>query len=119
MGVRSFKDLVVWQRAIQLVVATYELARLLPDWERYELASQMRRAAVSVPGNIAEGHARGSRREYVHYLSIALGSLGELETHFVISEQVGHVTTAQLNTARGYANEVGRMVRGIQRSLRT
>src|SRR5688500_17471699 len=100
MHIRSFKDLLVWQRGIQLVVATYEMTRLLPDWERHDLASQMRRAAVSVPSNIAEGHERRSRREYVRYLSMSSGSLAELETQFTVSEVVGHVNSPQLKKAR-------------------
>ena len=118
MHIRSFKDLVAWQRGIQLVVATYETTRLLPDWERFDLASQMRRAAVSVPSNIAEGHERRSRREYARYLSMSSGSLAELETHFTISELVGHIEPEQLKKARGYAEEVSRMIWAIQRGLR-
>ena len=118
MRIRSFKDLIAWQRSIQLVVATYEITRLLPDWERFELASQMRRAAVSVPSNIAEGHERRSRREYAHYLSISSGSLAELETQFTVSEVIGHVDSQQLKKARGYAEEVSRMIWAIERGLR-
>jgi four helix bundle protein len=116
--IRSFKDLIAWQRGIQLVVATYEVTRLLPDWERFDLASQMRCAAVSVPSNIAEGHERRSRREYAHYLSMSSGSLAELETHFTISEVVGHLDARQLNKARGYAEEVSRMIWAIERGVR-
>ena len=119
MRIRSFKDLIAWQRGIQLVVATYDVTRLLPDWERFELASQMRRAAVSVPSNIAEGHERRSRREYARYLSMSSGSIAELETHFTISQVVGHLEPPQLEKARGYAQEVSRMVWAIQRGLRT
>jgi len=117
--IHSFKDLIVWQRGLQLVVATYEIARLLPDWERFDLASQMRRAAVSVPSNIAEGHERRSRREYARYLSMSSGSLAELETHFAVSEVVGHLAPPQLKTARGYAEEVSRMIWAIERGLRS
>jgi four helix bundle protein len=118
MRIRSFKDLIAWQRGIQLVVATYEMTRLLPDWERFDLASQMRRAAVSVPSNIAEGREPRSRREYARYLSISSGSLAELETRFAISEVVGHIEPQQLHTVRGYAEEVSRMIWAIQRGLR-
>src|SRR5689334_1833824 len=118
MPVKSYRDLVAWQRGIELVIATYEMSQLLPKWEQYDLASQMRRAAVSVPSNIAEGHSRSSRREYAHSLSIVLGSLSELETLLVVSERVGYVKSHQLETVRGHADEVGRMVRAIQRGLR-
>jgi len=119
MRIQSFKDLVAWQRGIQLVVATYEAMRLLPNWERYDLASQMRTAAVSVPSNIAEGHERGSTRDYSHYLSMSRGSLAELETHFTVCEVVGHMRSSQLQKARGYAEEVSRMIWSIQRKLKT
>jgi four helix bundle protein len=118
MRIRSFKDLIVWQRGIQLVVETYEAARMLPDWERFELASQMRRAAVSVPSNIAEGHERRSPREYARYLAISSGSLAELETHFTVSEVVGHIEPQRLKKVRGYAEEVSRMIWAIERGLR-
>jgi four helix bundle protein len=118
MGIRSFKDLIVWQRSIQLVVQTYEIARLIPEWERFELASQMRRAAVSIPSNIAEGHERRSRREYAHFLSITGGSLAELETHFTVSEVVGHVGSQHLKKARDSAEAVSKMIWAIERGLR-
>jgi four helix bundle protein len=118
MAIRSFRDLVAWQRGIQLVVATYDVTRALPDWERFELASQMRRAAVSVPSNIAEGHERRSRREYAHYLAMSSGSLAELETHFAVAEAVGHLRSEQLTKARSYAQEVSRMIWAIDRALR-
>ena len=118
MAIRSFRDLIVWQRGIQLVVATYDVTRAMPDWERYELASQMRRAAVSVPANIAEGHERRSRREYAHYLAMSSGSLAELETHFAVAEVVGHLQPSQLAEARSYAQEVSRLIWAIERALR-
>ena len=117
-GIQSFKDLIAWQRGIQLVVLTYEASRLLPNWEQYDLASQMRRAAVSVPSNIAEGHERGSTADHSHYLSMSRGSLAELETHFTVSEVVGHVRPMQLKKARAHAEEVSRMIWGIQRGLK-
>ena len=76
----NYKDLQVWQRSIELVLDVYKLAQAFPLEERYALGDQMRRAAVSIPSNIAEGHARGSAKEFRHFLSIALGSLAELET---------------------------------------
>lgn len=92
---------------------------MLPDWERFDLASQMRRAAVSVPSNIAEGHERRTRREYARYLSMSSGSLAELETQFTVSEVVGHLEAQQSKKVRGYAEEVTRMIWAIQRGLRT
>ena len=80
-GITGYRDLVVWQEAMDLVVATYRIAARLPRGEQYGLVNQMQRAAVSVPANIAEGHGRSGCREYLHHLSVARGSLMELETH--------------------------------------
>ena len=78
--IRSYKDLVVWQRAMELVLETYTMTRMLPREESYALSDQMRRAAVSIPSNIAEGQARISTKEFVKHLSIARGSNAELQT---------------------------------------
>lgn len=92
MTTRSYRDLVVWQKSIELVVAAYKLTATFPEHERFGLTSQLHRAAVSVPANIAEGHARMHRNEYVHHLSIARGSLAELETHITIAVRLGYAT---------------------------
>lgn len=88
---RTHHDLVAWQEAIKLVKATYEVTRSLPKEEQFALVLQMRRAAVSIPSNIAEGAARGSAKEFAHFLTIARGSLSELETHFVICRELGYL----------------------------
>jgi four helix bundle protein len=82
---KSYKELEVWQQAIELVTQTYAVTRRLPDSERFGLCSQMQRAATSVPANIAEGWGRGSRREYMQFLKVARGSLMELETHIFVA----------------------------------
>ena len=87
--VRSFKDLIVWQRAMDLSKAIYNLTASFPKDELYGLSAQMRRASVSIPSNIAEGQARGHRAEYRRFLYIALGSLAELETQLLLTEQLG------------------------------
>ena len=87
--VRSFKDLIVWQRAMDLSKAIYKLTASFPKDELYGLSAQMRRASVSIPSNIAEGQARGHRAEYRRFLYIALGSLAELETQLLLTEQLG------------------------------
>ena len=86
MGVTDYRQLKVWQSGVQLVKSAYVLSQQFPKDELYGLTSQMRCAAVSIPANIAEGHARDSTREYLHYISIALGSLAELETMFVLAQ---------------------------------
>ncbi len=93
---RTHKDLEIWQRGIELVVHVYQATRTFPKDEEYGLKSQMRRAAVSHPSNIAEGAARSSRREYVHFLYIALASLFELETQLFIAERLKHMEAAKL-----------------------
>ena len=89
--VRSFKDLVVWQRGMELAKLVYQLTRSFPKDEQYGLSAQMRRAATSIPSNIAEGQARGHRAEYRQFLYIALGSLAELETQLLLAVDLGLV----------------------------
>jgi four helix bundle protein len=88
--ITSYRDVEVWQLAMETVDLTYRLLRDLPTEERYALAAQMRRASVSVPSNIAEGHARRSLRAYLNHLGIALGSLGELDTELEIARRRGY-----------------------------
>jgi four helix bundle protein len=85
MGIQSFRDLVVWQKAMELVVECYRITRSFPDAEKFGLTSQMQRAAVSIPANIAEGRERGHLKEFIRHLGIACGSQAELETHIEIA----------------------------------
>ncbi|HDL20205.1 MAG TPA: four helix bundle protein [Nitrospirae bacterium] len=89
---QSFRDLKIWAMGIELVKEIYQLTKLFPHEELYGLTSQLRRAAVSVPSNIAEGHIRGHKAEFRQFLFIALGSLAELETQLIISGELGYVT---------------------------
>ena len=116
--IKSHKDLKVWQRGMDLVVESYRLAKRLPPSEKYELASQIRRAAVSVPANIAEGHERDHLGDYLHSLSIANGSLMELETHFLIAARLSYLSSADLEPAMTLFDEVGRMLSGLTRRLK-
>ncbi len=118
MAVKSYRDLQVWQKAMALVVESYSVTRLLPKSESYGLIGQIQRAAVSVPANIAEGHGREHLGDYVRHLSIANGSLMELETHFLITVELGYATREQTATVMSMASEVGRMLTGLTRSLR-
>ena len=118
LAVKSYRDLQVWQKAMALVVESYSVARLLPKSESFGLIGQMQRAAVSVPANIAEGHGREHLGDYVRHLSIANGSLMELETHLLIAVQLAYVTREQTATAMSMASEVGRMHTGLTRRLR-
>jgi four helix bundle protein len=117
--IESYKDLVVWKKAIELVFETYRLTRTFPRDERYGLTAQLRRAAVSIASNIAEGHGRHHLGDYCRFLSIARGSVKELETHFVIAEGLDYVTAAELARARSLSDEVSRMLSAMQRTLRT
>jgi len=94
--VRSFHDLKIWQRGMDLVPQVYMVASLLPPRERFGLMDQMRRAAVSVPSNIAEGQARRHTKEFVHHLSIARGSLAELQTLLLVAERLGYLGREKL-----------------------
>ena len=118
LAIKSYRDLQVWQKAMALVVESYSVTRLLPKNESYGLVGQLQRAAVSVPANIAEGHGREHLGDYVRHLSIANGSLMELETHFLIAVELGYVTREQTATAMNMASEVGRMLNGLTRKLR-
>jgi four helix bundle protein len=87
--IKTHKDLEVWQKAIDLVEKTYCITKTFPHDELYGLTSQIRRAAVSIPSNIAEGAARQTNKEYIQYLYVALGSLSELETQFIVAKRTG------------------------------
>jgi four helix bundle protein len=116
--IRSYCDLVVWQKAVALVVESYRCTTSLPADERFGLTTQIRRAATSIPANIAEGHGRFLRGDFVQFLSIARGSLMELETHFEICEKLGFVPATELTQLRVLADEISRMLSVLQRKLR-
>lgn len=92
----THKELDVWKEAIDLVTQVYKLTGIFPESERFGLISQMRRAAVSVPSNIAEGAARGTNKEYIHYLNMSLGSLSELETQILISQNLDYISSVEI-----------------------
>jgi four helix bundle protein len=112
--IRTYRDLEVWQRGMALAKEVYALARSLPSEERFGLISQLQRAAVSVPANIAEGHARDSTKEYLRFVSIALGSLAEVGT---LVELATGLYPIEINLANEI-NELRLMLRGLQGSLK-
>ena len=118
MPIKSYRELVVWQKAMELVVEGYKVAGLLPKTELYGLKSQIERAAVSVPANIAEGHGREHLGDYLRHLSVAMGSLMELETHLLIAEKLTFLAATEIARALQMSGEVGRMLAGLTRSLR-
>ena len=116
--ITNYQDLLVWQKAIDLVVEAYRATAVFPKSETYGLVSQIRRAATSIPANIAEGYGRGSRKEYVQFLVIAQGSLKEVETHFIVAERLSYLTPAQPKRLLSQTDEIGRMLGSLIRKLK-
>ncbi|OHB75021.1 MAG: hypothetical protein A2Z25_03880 [Planctomycetes bacterium RBG_16_55_9] len=108
MKTQSFKDLVVWQKAYRLVLEIYKITKDFPSFEMYGLAQQMRRAAVSIPSNIAEGYGRKHKAEYRQFLSVAYGSLSELETQYLLSVDLQY--TENCEVIENLLKEVGSML---------
>lgn len=116
-GIQSYEDLRVWQEGVSLCETIYALTRSFPEDERFGLTSQLRRAAVSIPSNIAEGWGRGSRQDYARFLRIARGSLFEVKTHLVIAERVGLLAPEASGEAQRHIDQIRRMLHGLIRSL--
>jgi four helix bundle protein len=114
---RGYRDLQAWQVAMDLVVESYRLGERLPPREQYGLTAQTRRAAISIPANIAEGNGRVHRREYTHHLSIARGSLNELETLFAVAGRLGYIDPAQLTQFAELCDFTGRLLTRLRGSL--
>jgi four helix bundle protein len=115
--VKSYKDLVAWQRSIELSIAIYRLSAAFPVEERYGLTSQLRRAGVSIPSNIAEGYGRGSRKDYKQFLAIARGSTLEVQTQLVIANELGYCSLTALNQAQSLSEEVSKMLYSLIQKL--
>ena len=113
----SYRDLDVWKRSMDLVVDVHELTRAFPTSERYGLTSQLRRAAVSVAANIAEGNGRMHRKEYAHHVSIARGSILELITCLEIAQRLGYLSAALVVPAQQQADTISRMLLMLLRAL--
>jgi four helix bundle protein len=118
MAITSHRDLVVWQRAMDLVVEVYRLSACFPGDERFRLTSQITRAAASVPANIAEGHARSTAKEYSHFLSIAKGSLMETETFLMLAIRLGYVGEPQAAPALAMVTQISKMLTRLRARLR-
>jgi four helix bundle protein len=115
----SYRDLVAWKRAVELVTHVYGLTKSFPDDERCGLAAQLRRAAVSVASNIAEGQGRFSRGEFKQFLGHARGSLLEIETQMTIATNLGYLDSRQSEVVFELSSEVGRILNGLISSLNT
>ena len=117
MRIQSYRDLRVWNTAVELTIEVYRLTESFPSSERFGLTSQLRRAAVSVASNIAEGHARSTRGEYKNHVSIARGSAIEVEVQLFLAEQLGFVKSPTLTKARDHCDAISRMITNLKRAL--
>lgn len=117
MAAGYYSELKVWQKFMDLAVEIYQLVKLLPREELYGLSDQMRRAVVSIPSNIAEGHQRSATKDYIRFLFIAKGSLGELETQLLLCERLGYVNNEISGPIYSRCEEIGRMLSGLINSL--
>ncbi len=116
-AIKSYRDLTVWQDAIALATSLYTLTTGFPKEEPYGMTAQMRRAGISIPANIAEGHGREQPRSFIQFLRIARGSLKEVETHLCLAEKVGLVGGAQVATHLEQCESLGKRIRALIRSL--
>ena len=115
--IRSYRDLDAWREAMDLAQCIYEISSALPADERFGLAQQLKRAAVSIPSNIAEGHARGATRDFSRFLSIARGSVAEVETQIELAVRIGLLDFARTEPAVQRCDKLGRILRGLRKSL--
>jgi four helix bundle protein len=115
--IRGYRDLIAWQKAMDLADGVLDMADLLQRPQTFGLVDQMRRAAVSIPSNIAEGHGRRSRGDFIRFLSIANGSLRELETHLLLTRRRKLAPSGELEALLAVADEVGRLLTGLHRRL--
>ena len=118
VAIKSHRDLIVWQKAMALAAEIYRLTKSFPTDERYRMTDQLLRAASSIPANIAEGHARGTRKDYAHFIVIARGSLAETETFLELAGEVGLVDRERCRRSNELAVEVGRMLNALLSKLR-
>jgi four helix bundle protein len=115
--IQSYRDLKVWNIAVELTLEVYRITESFPSSERFGLTSQLRRAAVSVASNIAEGHARNTRAEYRNFVSFARASAIEIEVQLLLSERLGYVKGPTLAQAREYCSSISRMLTKLKRAL--
>jgi four helix bundle protein len=119
MRVRSFRDLTVWQRSVDFIEEVYRLSRDFPADERFGLTNQLRSAAVSVAGNIAEGSGRFTSRDYLNFISQSRGSLKEAESHLLVAQRLEFLSETGGIRALGFADEISRMLFNLRTSIRT
>jgi four helix bundle protein len=117
MTVRSYKDLIAWQKAMDLVSLVYRATQRFPQHELFALSNQLRRGAVSIPSNIAEGQGRGTTKDFLQFLSIARGSLQEVETQLLIAARLGYLDEQTLSPLTEATTELGRIISGLRSGL--
>jgi len=117
MQIKSFRDLRVWQGGMEIVQAIYAITQGFPKHELYGLASQIQRAAVSVPSNIAEGHARESTKEYLQHVSIAQASVAELETQLEIAKRLGYISSDEYDALLNQLSQLGKQLYALRNAL--
>ncbi len=115
--VQSYRELTVWQKSMDLVVEVYRIIKHLPKEEQYALSEQLRRSAISIPSNIAEGNGRSGLKEYVRFLNIARGSKNELETQLLICVRLNYLVYTDINRAMELSEEIGKMLNTIIKRL--
>jgi four helix bundle protein len=115
--VQSYRDLDVWKLSMDLVVEVYRVTAKFPNDERFGLTAQLRKAAVSVPANVAEGSARSTSREYSYFASISRGSVAEMETELIVAERLGYITSDVLEPMLERTDHISRMLTNLRRSL--
>jgi four helix bundle protein len=118
MAIKSYKDLLVWQKAVELCVDVYKVTDKYPRAEIYGITLQSRKCAVSIPSNIAEGQRRGHKAEYVQFLQISFGSGAELETQLIIANKIGYLPDSDFDRLNSLLEEVMKMLNGLLKSLK-
>lgn len=116
MEIFQFEKLIAWRKSKELTLAVYSLAAKFPQHEQYALSSQIRRAVISIPSNIAEGSGRASMKEKNHFLEIAFGSLTETYCQLQIASELGYITADELNTVKPLFKETSRLISGLRKS---
>ena len=119
MSIQSFKDLKAWQLGMDVVEGVYHLTDKFPKSEIYGLANQMRRSAISIPSNLAEGQDRDSTKEFIHFIAISIGSLCELETQLLIAHRLKYCQSSDIEAVMSKLAEAGRTIRGLQKAIKS
>jgi four helix bundle protein len=117
-NVKTFKDLILWQKSHLLTLEVYKLTSKFPDEEKFSLINQMRRAAYSIPSNIVEGYSRNSRKEFIRFLSISKGSLGELRYFSILAKDLEYISVIQYNSVEIKMEEVSKLIHAFIKSLK-